>query len=93
MIAEMGGIDALAFTGGIGENDAAIRAQIMAGFGFVGLSVDAGANRAGAEKLHDSRSLVAAWVIPAAEERRIAEEALTVLQAEETSMRAGGTGA
>lgn len=84
MIAAMGGIDALAFTGGIGENDAEIRAGVLEGLGFTGLTADQQANAAGAEKLHVSNSIVAAWVIPAAEERRIAQEAVTVMQAEGT---------
>jgi acetate kinase len=35
LIAAMGGLDAIAFTGGIGENDAAMRAKILAGLEFV----------------------------------------------------------
>lgn len=84
MIAAMGGIDALAFTGGIGENDPGIRAVIAEGLGFVGVCVDAEANRNSAEKLHDSNSIVQAWIIPAAEERRIAQEARMVMKTEGT---------
>ncbi|WP_240758141.1 acetate/propionate family kinase [Palleronia sediminis] len=36
MIAAMGGLDAIAFTGGIGENDAAVRGRIVAGLAFAG---------------------------------------------------------
>jgi acetate kinase len=36
MIAAMGGLDAIAFTGGIGENDADLRARIVAGLSFAG---------------------------------------------------------
>jgi acetate kinase len=75
MIAAMGGIDALAFTGGIGENDVQMRGAIMDGLAFTGLRFDAQANAAGAENLHDIKSLVRAWVIPAAEEAWIAHEA------------------
>jgi acetate kinase len=35
MIAAMGGLDGVAFTGGIGENDAAVRAEILQGLDFV----------------------------------------------------------
>ncbi len=83
MIAAMGGIDALAFTGGIGENDAGIRRGIMAALGFTGLLVDDAANARGAEKLHDTKSLVDAWVVPAAEEAHIAAEALEVMDVED----------
>jgi acetate kinase len=79
MIAAMGGIDALAFTGGIGENDAEMRGEIMAGLGFTGLIADASANAAHAEIIHDSKSLVSARVIPAAEEAWIAAEGLAVM--------------
>jgi acetate kinase len=82
MIAAMGGIDALAFTGGIGENDAGIRGGIMAGLGFTGLVADSAANTVGAEKLHDINSLVQAWVIPAREEARIAREAADLMDKE-----------
>ncbi|MDH3264473.1 MAG: acetate kinase [Paracoccaceae bacterium] len=79
MIAAMGGIDALAFTGGIGENDGETRAAVMLGLGFTGLAFDAGANRAGARQLHTVGSSVAAWVVPAAEEAWIAAETATLL--------------
>ncbi|MDN5787195.1 acetate/propionate family kinase [Pseudorhodobacter sp.] len=82
MIAAMGGIDALAFTGGIGENDVEIRRKIMAGLEFTGLIVNDAANTDRADKLHDPKSIVAAWIIPAAEEAQIAAEAMAVLQAE-----------
>lgn len=81
MIAAMGGIDALAFTGGIGENDPDIRAAIMEGLAFTGLVMDADANRAarGESRLHHDCSPVSAWIIPAQEERAIAAAALRVL--------------
>lgn len=76
MIAAMGGIDALAFTGGIGEHDADMRGRIMAGLAFTGLVVAKGAR---GDSLHDISSLVAAWVIPAQEEAWIAAEAAGVM--------------
>ena len=79
MIAAMGGIDALAFTGGIGENDPNIRAAIMEGLAFTGLDMDAAANARGEARLHTERSSVSAWIVPAQEERAIARAALRVL--------------
>jgi len=79
MIAAMGGLDAVAFTGGIGENDAAVRAEILAGLGWAGLAADAAANRAGAPRLHAEGSRVRAWIVPAEEERHIAAAALRCL--------------
>jgi acetate kinase len=87
MMAAIGGLDAVAFTGGIGENDAMVRGRIMAGLGWAGLAFDAGANAAGAARLHDGASSVAIWLVPAEEERHIATEALALMRAE-----AGGVG-
>ncbi|MEO1459620.1 MAG: acetate/propionate family kinase [Pseudomonadota bacterium] len=44
--AEIGGVDALVFTGGVGENAAAIRAEIVERLGFLGLRIDAARNAA-----------------------------------------------
>ena len=43
-VAELGGLDMLVFTGGIGENDIASRAEICAGLGALGIVVDAKRN-------------------------------------------------
>jgi acetate kinase len=80
MIAAMGGLDAVAFTGGIGENDAVVRAEIMAGLEWAGLRFDAGANRGAAARLDGDASDVAVWVVPAEEERHIAAEALDLIR-------------
>ncbi|MFZ3582505.1 acetate/propionate family kinase [Loktanella sp. DJP18] len=79
MIAAMGGIDALAFTGGIGENDPNIRAAIMEGLAFTGLVTDADANVRGDARLHTDTSPVSAWIVPAQEERAIAAAALRLI--------------
>jgi acetate kinase len=79
MIAAMGGLDAVAFTGGIGENDAGIRAGIMEGLDWAGLRFDPEANRRGAAQLQDDASRVAVWLVPADEERHIAAEALDLI--------------
>jgi acetate kinase len=47
MVAAVGGIDGLVFTGGVGEHSAAVRAGCCDGLGFLGLAVDADANTAG----------------------------------------------
>jgi acetate kinase len=47
MSASLGGLDALVFTGGVGEHDAALRAQVAAQLAFLGVAVDAEINRAG----------------------------------------------
>jgi len=79
MIAAMGGLDAVAFTGGIGENDAKMRAGIMEGLGWAGLRFDDEANSRAAARLHDAASQVSAWIVPADEEVTIAENARACL--------------
>ena len=79
MIAAMGGLDGIAFTGGIGENDAGLRAAIMEGLAFTGLTFDPATNAAGGSVLHTATSPVTAHIRPAAEERAIAAAALGLL--------------
>lgn len=78
MAAAMGGLDAVVFTGGIGENDAWAREKILSGLGFLGVSSDPEANRRNESQLHDATSRVAIWIVPADEERQIALEAQAV---------------
>jgi len=79
LIAAMGGLDAVCFTGGIGENDAAVRGASLKGLGFAGVVFDAGANAAGAGMLHPAGADVAVWIVAAEEERQIAMEAMQVM--------------
>lgn len=72
MIAAMGGLDTLAFTGGIGENDEKVRAGIMKGLGFMGLVADSDGT---GTRISARESRVLALVIRAEEERQIAIEA------------------
>lgn len=76
MIAAMGGLDAVVFTGGIGENDAEVRAEVAAGLGWLGAVLDARANAAGGLRLHAETSKVQLWKILAYEEQTIARDAL-----------------
>lgn len=78
MIAAMGGLDAVVFTGGIGENDAVVRGGILQGLSYLGAVVNPQANRQNAGDLHDASSRVAIWIVPADEERQIALEAQAV---------------
>lgn len=79
LIAAMEGVDAIVFTGGIGENSAAIRAAICDGFGWLGVRLDADRNARNAPRLQAEGSAVTLWVIPAEEERVIASAALRVM--------------
>jgi acetate kinase len=82
MVAAMGGLDAVAFTGGIGENDPWVRKEILGGLGFLGVSSDPDANARNENTLHDPTSRVAIWIVPADEERQIALEAQAVIAGE-----------
>ena len=83
LAAALGGLDALVFTAGIGENDPATRAEVIKGLAWTGLSLDAEANARGGPRI-SSGSGPSAWVIPTNEElvitrqmRRVISEQLT----------------
>ena len=80
MIAAMGGLDAIAFTGGIGENDADVRRKILDRLSWLGIDPDPDANARGASKLHAPPSKVAVWIVPAEEEWMIARSAQAILE-------------
>lgn len=81
-LAHLGGLDAVIFTGGIGEHSARIREAVIAPLGHLGLSLDASANESvdaamGPVSIGDGE--VAIFVIATDEARMIAAEALGVL--------------
>jgi acetate kinase len=82
MVAAMGGLDAVVFTGGIGENDVWMRKEILSGLSFLGVSSNPEANARNESTLHDPTSRVAIWVVAADEERQIALEAQAVIAGE-----------
>jgi len=67
-----GGVDALVFSGGIGEHCAEIRYRICQHFKWMGMSLDEEANRKGEETLHASDSSITIHVLPADEEQTMA---------------------
>ena len=73
---ELGGIDALAFTGGIGENSALVRKMVVDGMGFLGVKLNAEKNESccGECKISDEDSSVEVFVIPADEEYMVVNE-------------------
>ena len=83
LIAAMEGLDAIAFTGGIGENAIGVRARILHGLEWTGVRMDVDANHRRKSRLHAASSKVAIYVVPAQEERMIATDALSILQGEE----------
>jgi acetate kinase len=83
-LAELGGADAVVFSGGVGENSADVRARICGGLEWMGLELDGERNiaavggRAGPITRDGSR--LAAWVIPTDEELLIARDTVRVIE-------------
>lgn len=68
----LGGRDAVVFTGGIGENDSAIRAEVAEGCAWLGFMFDEEANRRSETYVATAESRAAALVIPTNEALEIA---------------------
>ena len=75
----LGGLDVLAFSGGIGEHDAVLRADVCASLAYLGVQLDATLNQTavGADTMaiHQSGSAVEVWVVPTDEGRVAARDA------------------
>ena len=79
-VAELGGLDMLVFTGGIGENDIDSRAEICAGLGALGIKLDAARNHVrGAATISADNSPVTVRVIPPAEDLMIVNHVVRLL--------------
>lgn len=78
--AAMGGLDAVIFTGGIGENDAETRQQSLRGLEFLGIALDAEKNNRGEEQIQGTGARVKLLVIPTDEEAVIAQGVRQVLK-------------
>jgi acetate kinase len=83
MAAALQGIDALVFTGGIGEKASLIRDRVCRQAGWLGVELDPGVNQAAngavAQRISIEGSGVSAWVIPTDEELMIARHTLELL--------------
>jgi acetate kinase len=79
LAAALGGLEAVVFTGGIGENAAAIRALVCRDASWLGLELDDAANERGGPRISRRGSRVSAWVIPTNEELMIALHTRNVL--------------
>ncbi len=77
--ATLGGLDALVFSGGIGESAAPVRAAVCARLGFLGVQLDAAANLAHAPRLDSRGGGVAVLRVVCDEESVMAREALALL--------------
>ncbi|RPJ45636.1 MAG: acetate/propionate family kinase [Betaproteobacteria bacterium] len=72
LAAALGGLDALVFTGGIGERAATIRQRVCEDASWLGVALDGAANNADGPRISAHSSRVSAWVIPTNEELMIA---------------------
>lgn len=81
LAAALRGVDAIVFTGGIGENDAPLRGRILEGCEWLGVKVDAAARDGAAALLSTADSRVSAWVLRTDEEAVIARHTARVLHA------------
>jgi acetate kinase len=81
LAAALGGVDAIVFTGGIGEHAAPIRERICRDAAWLGVTLDERANAAGGPRISGEGSRVSAWVIATDEESMIARHTLAALGA------------
>lgn len=83
LAAAMGDVDAVAFTGGMGENSPNLRRRICEGLGFLGVGLDPARNDAapGEAKVSPEGAPVAVWVVPTDEERILVRQARELLAA------------
>jgi acetate kinase len=81
MAAALGGLDALIFTGGIGENAIPVRERVCRAAEWLGIRLDEGANRAGGLRISLPDSAASAWVIPTDENLMVARHTRRLLDA------------
>jgi acetate kinase len=85
LAAALGGIDALVFTAGIGENARAVRARICEGLGFLGIAIDPARNAANAPEISPAGAPTRVLVRATDEEGMIARHVLALLQRSENA--------
>ena len=81
-LVELGGADAIVFTGGIGENSATVRASVCRDLQELGICIDAEANATaqGEVPIHHHESRVQVWVVPTNEELIVARQCKQLLE-------------
>ena len=93
-VAELGGADAIVFTGGIGEGSARVRERVCANLGFMGVAVDAARNAAarpvdtgGVVDVSEPHARTRVLVVHTEEERMIAREVVRCLAGANAALR------
>jgi len=80
LAAALGGVDAIVFTAGIGENSRMLRERVCRDAAWLGVDLDAGANAANGPRISAAGSRVSAWAIPTNEELMIARHTRHLLE-------------
>jgi acetate kinase len=75
----LGGLDALVFTAGIGENSAVVRAGLCRALAWLGVQLDDAANGRNGPRISTADSKVSVWVIPTDEDLMIARHTLDLI--------------
>jgi acetate kinase len=75
----LGGVDAVVFTAGIGENSSVIRDRVLTDAAWLGVRMNKGANAKGGPRISATTSRVSAWTIPTNEELMIARHTRRIL--------------
>jgi acetate kinase len=89
LVAALGGLDVLVFTGGIGEHAVPIRARVCQDAQWLGILLDETANRAGGPKISADESAVSVWVIPTDEDLMIAGHAHDLISTARAASKPG----
>lgn len=82
-VAAMNGVDAIAFTAGLGENDEIVRRKVVSRLGYLGIKLDNEVNNNGRGKeiaISTPDSKVPVWIVPTNEELAIARETVALLK-------------
>lgn len=79
LAAALGGLDAIVFTAGIGENSAPLRERACCDARWLGVDLDSAANGTGGPRISTASSRVSVWAIPTNEELMIARHAQALL--------------
>jgi acetate kinase len=88
LVAVLGGLDVLVFTGGIGEYSAAVREQVCRDAAWLGIELDSRANTAGGPCITRADSRVSAWAIRTDEDLMIARHTVKLISAANNALSA-----
>jgi acetate kinase len=80
LAAALGGLDAIVFTGGIGEHAALVREKVCKQAAWLGVELDTVANEKNGPRISSANSRTAAWVVPTNEELMIARHTRDLLE-------------